>query len=97
MCRALTYYPSTHRCGPDSVRTPESVRTQWTQTQNTSLVNYWEASPEKSASVVAPRGPPVRGPHLNVALARLVDLKAALLAEARARGPDGPRMRVPQL
>jgi hypothetical protein len=38
---------------------------------------------------------------LNVALARLVDLKAALLAmllaEARARGPDGPRMRVPQL
>jgi hypothetical protein len=34
---------------------------------------------------------------LNVALARLVDLKAALLAEARARGPNGPRMRVPQL
>jgi len=25
---------------------------------------------------------------LNAALARLVDLKAALLAEARARGPD---------
>ena len=34
---------------------------------------------------------------MNVALARLVDLKAALLAEARARGPDGPRMRLPQL
>jgi len=33
----------------------------------------------------------------NVALARLVDLKAALLAEARARGPDGSRMRSPQL
>jgi hypothetical protein len=26
---------------------------------------------------------------LSVALARLVDLKAALLAETRARGPDG--------
>ena len=38
-------------------------------------------------------------PRLNVALARLVDLKAALLllAEARARGPDGLRMRSPQL
>jgi hypothetical protein len=36
-------------------------------------------------------------PRLNVALARLVDLKAALLAEARARGPDGSRMRSPQL
>ena len=37
-------------------------------------------------------------PRLNVALARLVDLKAALLQlEARARGPDGPRMRLPQL
>ena len=34
---------------------------------------------------------------MNAALARLVDLKAALLAEARARGPDGPRMRLPQL
>ena len=33
---------------------------------------------------------------MSVALARLVDLKAALLAEARARGPDGPRVRVPQ-
>ena len=33
---------------------------------------------------------------MNVALARLVDLKAALLAEARARGPDGPHVRVPQ-
>ena len=37
------------------------------------------------------------GPRLKAALARLVDLKAALLAEARARGPDGPPMRVPQL
>ena len=37
-----------------------------------------------------------RAPRLSVALARLVDLKAALLAEARARGPDGPRVRVPQ-
>jgi len=34
---------------------------------------------------------------LNVALARLVDLTAALLADARARGPDGPRVRPPQL
>jgi hypothetical protein len=34
---------------------------------------------------------------LNVALARLVDLKAALLAETRARGPDRSRMRSPQL
>jgi hypothetical protein len=34
---------------------------------------------------------------LNVALARLVDLKAALLAETHARGPDGSRMRSPQL
>jgi len=36
-------------------------------------------------------------PRLNVALARLVDLKAALLAETRARGPDRSRMRSPQL
>jgi len=36
-------------------------------------------------------------PVLNVALARLVDLKAVLLAETRARGPDGSRMRSPQL
>ena len=36
-------------------------------------------------------------PRLNVALARLVDLKAALLAETSARGPDGSRMRSPQL
>jgi hypothetical protein len=28
---------------------------------------------------------------------RLVNLKAALLAETRARGPDGSRMRSPQL
>jgi hypothetical protein len=34
---------------------------------------------------------------LNVALARLVDLKAALLAETSARGPDGSRMRSSQL
>ena len=34
---------------------------------------------------------------MNVALARLVDLKAALLAEARAHGPDGSRMRSPHL
>jgi len=42
-------------------------------------------------------GPLRRPPFERRALARLVDLKAALLAEARARGPDGPRMRVPQL
>jgi hypothetical protein len=36
-------------------------------------------------------------PRLSVALARLVDLKAVLLAETRARGPDGSRMRSPQL
>jgi hypothetical protein len=38
-------------------------------------------------------------PFERRACARLVDLKAALLAEARARGPDarGPRMRSPQL
>jgi hypothetical protein len=34
---------------------------------------------------------------LNAALARLADLKAALLAETSARGPDGSRMRSPQL
>ena len=34
-------------------------------------------------------GRPCDAPRLSVALARLVDLKAALLAEARARGPDG--------
>ena len=50
---------------------------------------------------MASRGPS-GAPRLSVALARLVDLKAALLAEAllaeaRACGPDGPRMRVPQL
>ena len=54
--------------------------------RNTSPVNYWEASPEKkSASVVASRGP-CGPPRLSVALARRVDLKAALLAETRARG-----------
>ena len=40
---------------------------------------------------------PCGAPRLNVALARLVDLKAVLLAETRARGPDGSRMRSPQL
>ena len=40
---------------------------------------------------------PCGAPRLNVALARLVDLKAALLAEARAHGPDGSRMRSPHL
>jgi hypothetical protein len=48
-----------------------------------------------------PASSPLEGacdaPRLTVALARLVDLKAALLAEARARGPDGSRMRSPQL
>ena len=39
----------------------------------------------QSASVVASRRP-CGAPRLNVALARLVDLKAALLAEARAQG-----------
>ena len=54
--------------------------------RNTSPVNYWEASAEKkSASVVASRGP-CGAPRLSVALARRVDLKAALLAETRARG-----------
>jgi hypothetical protein len=46
---------------------------------------------------VSQRGSPLEGacgaPRLSVALARLVDLKAALLAEARARGPDGPMTR----
>jgi hypothetical protein len=46
---------------------------------------------------VASRGP-CGAPRLNVALvARLVDLKAALLAETRARGPDRSCMRSPQL
>jgi hypothetical protein len=40
---------------------------------------------------------PCGAPRLSVALARLVDLKAVLLAETRARGPDGSRMRSPQL
>jgi hypothetical protein len=40
---------------------------------------------------------PCGAPRLNVALARLVDLKAALLAETSARGPDGSRMRSLQL
>jgi hypothetical protein len=45
---------------------------------------------------------PCGAPRLNAALARLVDLKAALAAavcgaETRARGPDGSRMRSPQL
>jgi hypothetical protein len=44
-----------------------------------------------------PARPLVTRPRLNVALARLVDLKAALLAETSARGPDGSRMRSPQL
>ena len=68
----------------------------------TSPANYWEASPEKkepawSSLSSAPLEGACGAPRLNVALARLVDLKAELLAEARARGPDGPRMRPPQL
>ena len=61
-------------------------------------VNLGSLYPEKkSASVVASRGRLAPPPVLNVALARLVDLKAVLLAETRARGPDGSRMRSPQL
>jgi len=45
---------------------------------------------------VASRGR-LRGPLFERRAARLVDLKAALLAEARAHGPDGSRMRSPQL
>jgi len=40
---------------------------------------------------------PLWGPPFERRAARLVDLKAALLAEARAHGPDGSRMRSPQL
>ena len=45
----------------------------------------------------APCDAPRLNRGLNSALARLVDLKAALLAEARAHGPDGSRMLSPQL
>ena len=45
---------------------------------------------------VSPTTGPCDAPRLNAALVRLVDLKAALLAEARAHGPDGSRMRSPQ-
>jgi len=64
------------------------------------LTTVREAYPEKKsqkASVVASRGPPGGGGgRLNVALARLVDLKAALLAETSARGPDRSAQRPPQ-
>ena len=56
-----------------------------------SLTTLGSLPREKSASVASPlnQGPPAAPPHLNVALARLVDasIKAALLAggEARAR------------
>ena len=57
-----------------------------------------EASPEEKKASVKPNSTaPCGAPRLNVALARLVDLKAALLAEARAHGPDGSRMRSPHL
>jgi hypothetical protein len=56
-------------------------------------------TPEKKASVVtlsrALRRPPFE--RRACASCRDVDLKAALLAETRARGPDGSRMRSPQL
>ena len=64
---------------------------------HTSPVNYWEAYPEKKCQRGWRSRGPCGGPRLSVALARLVDLKAALLAETRARGPDGSRMRSPQL
>jgi hypothetical protein len=64
---------------------------------HTSPVNYWEAYPEKKCQRGWRSRGPCGGPPLSVALARLVDLKAALLAETRARGPDGSRMRSPQL
>ena len=63
---------------------------------HTSPVNYWEAYPEKKCQRGWRSRGPCGGPRLSVALARLVDLKAALLAETRARGPDGSRMRSPQ-
>ena len=59
---------------------------------DTSPVNILlgEASAEKKRASVKPLSrAPCDAPRLSVALARLVDLKAALLAEARARGPDG--------
>ena len=67
-------------------------------------VNYWGKNSKKSQRAARrvrgrlSRAPAACGaPRLNVALARLVDLKAALLAETRARGPDGSRTRSPQL
>ena len=68
--------------------------------KHSSSVDYCGKSlyPEREkASVNVTWRAPCGAPRLNVALARLVDPKAALLAETRARGPDGSRMRSPQL
>ena len=79
------------------------VRLHWASQSSTGL---WRSTTSAARAwarrVGVPAWPsPLDGacdaPRLNVALARLVDLKAALLAEARARGPDGSRMRSPQL
>ena len=42
-------------------------------------------------------GAPSWAPHLNARAEGSVDLEVALLAERRARGRDGQRMRSPQL
>ena len=82
--------------------TPDADQETYNALLDTSPVNYGtgKTPPRKKCQ----RGrrlsrAPCGAPRLNVALARLVDLKAALLllAEARARGPDGSRMRSPQL
>ena len=53
-----------------------------------------EKKPEKLAR--QPKGPEL-GPSFKRAQAKRARLKVALLAERHARGPDGQRMRSPQL
>jgi hypothetical protein len=67
-------------------------------------VNYWGKIKKKPASGPSSSRAPLEGacglrrpPFERRACASLVDLKAALLAETRARGPDGSRTRSPQL
>ena len=61
-----------------------------------------EAYPEKKNAIASlthsltPRAPSW-APHLNARAEGSVDLEVALLAERRARGRDGQRMRSPQL
>ena len=67
---------------------PQVLRTEWGSLHR-------EKKHEKIAR--QPKGPGAGGPSFKRAQAKREHLKVALLAERHARGPDGQRMRSPQL